>query len=91
MLYRSVIYVSISLFWPTQQVSPFLILSVVRAVRCFYNAYSYIVLTHTSGYEQTQEIQGQIPENCNDILRYIFAYIQIVNVLMYLYVIYTAL
>ena len=51
------------------QVSPFLILSIFRAVRCFYSAYSHVMLTHTWGYEQPQETQGQNPENDDYILR----------------------
>jgi hypothetical protein len=37
----------IILFWQTQQVSPFLILSVFRAVKCFCSAYSNIMLAYT--------------------------------------------
>ena len=84
-LHRSVIYESINLFCPTQQIPPFLILSLFSAVRCFYSAYSNIVLIHTWGCKQPQEIQGQIPENDDDILRYMFAWNQIANVMICLH------
>jgi len=70
---------------------PFLILSVFRAVRCFYSAYSHIVFTHIWRYEQPQETRWQNPENDDDILRCMFVCIQIVNIMMYLYAICTAL
>jgi len=90
-LCRSVICESINnLFWPTQ-ISPFLILSIFRAVRYFYSVYFNIVLIHIWGYKQPQEIQGKIPENDYDILRYMFACIQIVNVMICLHAICTVL
>ena len=68
MLCLSIIYESIKPFCQTQHVSSFLILSMFRAVRWFYIAYSNIVFAHPWGYKQRQKTQGQIPENEDDVL-----------------------